>query len=121
MVLSLATQKRDPDTTVIEIAGRITLGRESGQIEVAVLKALADGARKIVLGLGQVSWIDSTGIGIVAYCFGKASQAGVRLCVAAANGRVLEVFKLTRMDQVIDFYPDIDSACAASTKAASAT
>jgi len=106
---------------VIEIAGRITLGRESGQIELAVVKALAEGARKIVIDLGQVAWIDSTGIGIVAYCFGKASQAGVRLCVAAANGRVLEVFKLTRIDQVIDFYPDLASACAASAKAASAT
>jgi anti-anti-sigma factor len=121
MVLSLATQKRDPDTTVIEIAGRITLGRESGQIEVAVVKALEEGARKIVVDLGQVSWIDSTGIGIVAYCFGKAARAGVRLCVAAANGRVLEVFKITRIDQVIDFYPDIASACAASAKAASAS
>ena len=121
MVLSLATQKRDPDTAVIEISGRITLGRESGQIEVAVLKALQEGARKIVIDLGQVAWIDSTGIGIVAYCFGKASQAGVRLCVAAANGRVLEVLQLTRIDQVIDFYSDIASACAASAKAATAT
>src|SRR5579863_1123362 len=120
MVLSLATQKRDPDTTVIEIAGRITLGRESGQIEVAVLKALHEGARKIVIDLGQVSWIDSTGIGIVAYCFGKASQAGAELCVTGAKGRVLEVFRITRIDQVIDFYPDIASACAPSAKAATA-
>jgi len=59
MVLSLATQKLDPDITVIEIAGRINLGRESGQIEVAVLKALAEGARNIVIDLGQVASIDS--------------------------------------------------------------
>jgi anti-sigma B factor antagonist len=121
MVLSLATQKLDPDITVIEIAGRINLGRESGQIEVAVLKAVTEGARNIMIDLGQVASIDSTGIGIIAYCFGKASQAGVRLCVAAASGRVLEVFQLTRLDQVIDFYPDIASACAGSANAVSAT
>ena len=121
MVFTLATQKREPGITVIEIAGRITLGRESGQIEVAVLKALHEGARRIVIDFGQVSWIDSTGIGIVAYCFGKASQAGANLSVAAANGRVLEVFKITRIDQVIDFFPDIASACEAAVKAASAT
>lgn len=121
MVLSLATQKRDPGTTVIEIAGRITRGRESSEIEATVLKAVTEGSRNIVLDLEHVSWIDSTGIGIVAYCFGKASQAGVRLCVSAANGRVREVFKLTRIDQVIDFYPDVASACAPSAKAAAAT
>ena len=121
MVLSLATYKRDPDTTVIEVSGRITLARENAQLEAATAKALNEGARKIVIDLGQVSWIDSTGIGIVAYCFGKAAKAGVKLCVAAANGRVLEVFTITRIHEVIDFFPDIASACAPSARAASAT
>ena len=44
MVLSLTTHKCEPGITVIEISGRIAIGREGGQIEAAVLKALDEGA-----------------------------------------------------------------------------
>jgi anti-sigma B factor antagonist len=111
MVLSLTTRKCAPDITVIEIGGRITLGRESGQIEGAVLKALNEGALKLVIDLAQVSYIDSTGIGIIAYCFGKISQKNAQGAVSGAKGLVLEVFKLTRLDSVISFFPDAASAC----------
>jgi anti-sigma B factor antagonist len=111
MVLSLTTRTCEPDITVIEIGGRITLGRESGQIEAAVLKALNEGVRKLVLDLGQVTYIDSTGIGIIAYCFGKISKSGAQASVAGAKGLVMEVFKITRLDSVIKFFPDSTSAC----------
>jgi anti-sigma B factor antagonist len=111
MVLSLTTRTCEPGITVIEIGGRITLGRESGQIEASVLKALNEGVQKLVIDLSQVSYIDSTGIGIIAYCFGKISQKGAHAAVAGANGLVLEVFKLTRLDSVINFFPDVAAAC----------
>lgn len=119
MVLSLTVGKREPDVTVIEISGRITIGRESGQIDAAVIKALNEGARKLVIDLTHVSFIDSTGIGIIAYCFGKASKAGGQLHVAGASGKVMEVFEITHIDQVIRFFPDINSACEAFSKAVS--
>jgi anti-sigma B factor antagonist len=111
MVLSITTRHCEPDVTVIEINGRITLGRESGQIETLVLKAMGEGALKIVFDLSQVSYIDSTGIGIIAYCFGKISQKGGQAAVAGAVGLVLDVFRLTRLDSVIRFFPDVTAAC----------
>lgn len=111
MVLSVTTRKREPGITVIEIAGRVTLGQERGRIEAAVLKALDEGAQKLVIDLAEVSYIDSTGIGIIAYCFGKIAQKGAHGAVAGAKGLVLEVFKLTRLDTMIHFFPDVDSAC----------
>lgn len=120
MVLSLTVGKREPGVTVVEVNGRITIGRESGQIDSAIIKALDEGSRKLVVDLTHVTFIDSTGIGIIAYCFGKASKAGAELHVAGASGKVMEVFQITHIDQVIRFFPDIDSACASFPKAASA-
>jgi anti-sigma B factor antagonist len=111
MVLSITTRNVEPGITVIEVNGRITLGRESGQIETLVLKALNEGTLKLVFDLSQVTYIDSTGIGIIAYCFGKITQKGAHAVVAGANGLVLDVFKLTRLDSVIRFYPDVAAAC----------
>src|SRR4051812_30089941 len=111
MPLSLTTRACEPGITVIELSGRITLGRESGQIEASILKALNEGSQKIVVDMSGVTYIDSTGIGIIAYCFGKISQKGAKGAVAGANGLVLDVFKLTRIDSVIKFFPDVASAC----------
>src|SRR5580658_4399166 len=111
MVFTLETRKCEPGILVIEIGGSITLGAERGQIQEAVLKALSEGVLKLVFDLSQVAYIDSTGIGIIAYCFGKISQQGAQAAVAGAGGLVKEVFKLTRLDNVIPFFPDVVSAC----------
>jgi anti-sigma B factor antagonist len=113
MLLSVSTQTRDPGVVIVSITGRIALGVEKGQIEDAVVGALKEGVRKIVIDLTHVSYIDSAGIGIIAFCFGKASQLGAQFTVAAADGRVMDVFRITRLDQVVTFCPDVDAACAA--------
>lgn len=118
--LTLETKTCEPGITVIVLGGQITLGRERGQIEAAVLKALSDGARKLVFDLAKVDYIDSTGIGIIAYCFGKISQQSGHAAIAGASGLVKEVFRLTRLDNVITFYPDVPTACEGLTTTTSA-
>ena len=43
----------------------------------------------------------------------KPPRLGAQFTVAGADGRVKDVFRITRVDQVVDFFPDVDSACAA--------
>ena len=112
MMLSLTTRKVGTEIAVVELAGQITLGRESGQIETVILKLLGEGARNIVIDLSKVDYLDSTGIGKIAYCFGKISQTGAQARVSGARGLVFDLFKITRLDSVIRFFPDADTACA---------
>src|ERR1700722_10360521 len=104
MTLSLTTRKHGADIVVVELAGRITLGRESGQIEANILKLLGEGTRKIVIDLSKVDYIDSTGIGKIAYCFGKITQSGAQSRVAGARGLVMDLFRITRLDTAIGFF-----------------
>jgi anti-sigma B factor antagonist len=113
MVLSLTTRTCEPGITVIEISGRIALGRERDQIEATVVKALNAGVERIVIDLKDVSYVDSSGIGAITYCYGKITQKGAHCAVAGAKGLVLDVFHLTRVDSVVPFFPDVESACAA--------
>jgi anti-sigma B factor antagonist len=115
--LTLTTRKCEPGVTVFGIGGSLALGRESGQIEAAVLQALDEGVRRIVIDLSEVGYIDSTGIGIVTYCFNKISQRKGLCAIAGAHGLVLEVFRITRIHTIIPFYPDLAAACAAFTPA----
>jgi anti-sigma B factor antagonist len=111
MGLSLTTRKCEPGITVVELAGRITVGRESNQIETNIVKILKAGVRRIVIDLAKVEYLDSTGIGIIAYCSSKISQAGAESRVSGATGLVMDLFRITRLDTVIRFFPDAISAC----------
>ncbi len=110
--MNLKIEKRNMENgvAVIEIGGRISLGRESGYIQPEVVAAIAEGARTIILDLTAVSHVDSTGIGIMAYCFGKATQGGAELRIVGAKTSVLELFRMTRLVNVIPFFPDVNSA-----------
>ena len=123
MLLTITTRVAEPDILVVEIAGRILLGRECTHVEDTVVKAIDDGARNIVLDLAGVRQIDSSGLGIITLCFGKMSKAGGRFCVAGAHGVVLDILRMTHLDTVIPFSASADEACAAfaTQKAEAAT
>jgi anti-sigma B factor antagonist len=111
MALSITTRKFDNDISIVELAGRMTLGRESGQLEATVVRLLGEGSKKFVIDLSKVDYVDSTGIGRIAYCFGKITQAGAQARVSGAQGLVMDLFRITRLDSVIRFFPDEAGAC----------
>jgi anti-sigma B factor antagonist len=110
MVLKIEKRQLENGVTVIEIGGRIALGRDSTHIEPEMIGAIAEGAKTVIMDLAAVSHIDSTGIGIISYCFGKATQRGAELRIVGAKDNILELFRMTRLVKVIPFFPDVQSA-----------
>jgi len=110
MNLTLEKRQLDNGVTVIELSGRVAVGEASRRIEPEVVAAIDAGASMVVIDLTGVSYIDSTGVGIMAYCFGKAVRNGADLRIAGAQERVLNVFKVTRLVGVVPFYPDLNAA-----------
>ena len=110
--MNLTVEKRqlDDGVTVIELNGRVAIGEASRRIEPEVVTAINDGAKMVVIEMTGVSYIDSTGVGIMSYCFGKAVQNGANLRIAGARDNVLNVFRVTRLVNVVPFYPDLNSA-----------
>ena len=110
--MNLRIEKRVMENgfTVISLGGRIAFGRESSHIEPEVIGAIAEGATTIIMDLSGVSHIDSTGIGIMAYCFGKATEQGAQLRIGGARNSIVELFRMTRLANVIPMFPDVDSA-----------
>ena len=74
--------------------------------------------RKIVLDLSGVTHIDSTGIGTFIASLGKVTQSGGSLAMAGASGLVREGFRVTRLDSIFRFFPDVESAVSALSKPA---
>jgi anti-sigma B factor antagonist len=110
-MLQLHTRNMDSDISILEIAGRITMGRECKELEWSTDKLVQEGKKKVVFDLSGVTHIDSTGVGIIVMCAGKLKQAGGKLHVCA-QGHVEEVLKLTSVDKVVDLHSNIAAASA---------
>ena len=101
----IQTKHLQPDIVVLEITGRITIGRECKQLEWAVDSLVREKRKKIIFDLTGLTHIDSTGIGIIVMSAGQMKEAGGELRVAGATGHVEQVLKMTNVHQIVGLYP----------------
>lgn len=114
--------RRMPISVTTSEAGEVNIVHVSGEIDVtsaAVLRdaleaLIADGRRRLTLDLGGVTFMDSTGLGIVVGRLKKLTRHGGTLTVVVSHERVLRVFTITGLDRLIDIHPDLEGAVRAA-------
>ena len=96
--------------TIVDVSGRITLG-EGNVILREIVRDLAEkGARAIVLNLGEVQYIDSSGVGELVKAHTTIRNQRGQLKLANLNKRVHDLLELTRLSAVFDIQKDETSA-----------
>ncbi len=110
MILDIKDRRIEPDIVVLELNGKIILGNESKRLEWRVDECLKQNQKKVIFDLTGVTTLDSTGLGIITFCYGKLRQAGGGLRVAGAQGMVGQTLKLTNVDGLVGAYPSVDVA-----------
>src|SRR5580692_5841836 len=96
LMLEIQTKRLPPDIVVLEITGRITIGRECKQLEWATDTLVREQKeKKIIFDLTGVTHMDSTGVGIIVMSAGIVKEAGGQLRLAGANPHIETVFKVT--------------------------
>lgn len=110
-MLNILKKQVEPDVTVLEISGRLAIGRDCQEVEWQMEDLLKNQKTKVVFDLTGLQYIDSTGIGIIVMCHGKLKKSGGELRVACPQGVVDDTIKLTRVDQIVPLFP----TCAAAT------
>ena len=100
--------------TVMDFTGRLSMpGIVVTEVERTIKLQIERGARKLVLDLSKVEYLDSSGVGVLAVSAGAMGKTGGRVMIAGAHGRVEEVLLLTNLNRIIGMYPDVAAACAA--------
>ena len=97
---------------VIDCTGRIVFGDEASQLRETVKRELADNNR-LVLNLGEVSYIDSGGIGTLVSLFTTARNAGGDIKLANLTKRVGDLLQITKLITVFESYDDENKAASA--------
>ncbi len=100
------TSRQVGDVTVIDAAGRITLGEGSSTFRDAIKDLVTKGEKKVLLNLGEVSYIDSSGIGELVSGFTTLSNAGGRLKLLNLTKRVQDLLQITKLYTVFEVFDD---------------
>ncbi len=90
--------------SVLDLSGKIVLGEGDGQIRERIKDLLADGQRKILLNLGDVSYIDSAGLGALISSYTTTKREGGQLKLVSLTKRIQDLLAITKLITVFDTY-----------------
>ncbi len=92
------------DAHVLDIDGRIVLGKETMAVRNTIKDLLHNGVKKIVLNLREVNYIDSSGVGELVSSFTAVAKEGGQLRLLNLTAKVREILAITRLLTVFQDY-----------------
>ena len=101
-----ASTRQVNGVTVVDMSGRITLGEGSVILREAVKDLVAKGQKKILLNLGDVTYIDSSGIGELVSAFTSVRNQGGELKLLNLTKKVHDLLQITKLYTVFDIKDD---------------
>ncbi len=105
-----ATAREISGITVVDVTGRITLGEGSAMLREMVRDMMTKGQLKIILNLGDVTYIDSSGIGELVSGFTTVKNHGGELKLLNLTKKVHDLLQITKLYTVFDVHNDEGSA-----------
>jgi len=94
------------DIVILDLRGRSTMGCGGELLSSNLQKLVADGKRKLLLNLTELTQIDSSGLGIIVRSYVSLRQKGGDLKLLCPWGRVLQVLNVLRLLNLIPSFED---------------
>lgn len=115
MSMKVSTRQVD-GVTILDLSGRITLGEGSVTLRDAIRDLVNKGEKHILLNLGDVSYIDSSGIGELVSAYTSVKNAGGELKLLNLTKKVHDLLQITKLYTVFDVKDDEASAVGSFSK-----
>ena len=102
-----------PEVTMLVVGGEVDF-EVSPQLKARIMRAIKGGARRLILDLSDVTFIDSTAIGVLAGTLERLDESGGgSLSVVCTHEKVMQIFEITGLDSVITVHASREDALAA--------
>ena len=98
------------NVTVVEVHGRIVEDEPAGELDKALRGLIREKKVNTILDISDVSWFDSTGIGILVSHYVSAKKLGGRVLLLKANDKVKTLMKLVHLYERFGWADDTDHA-----------
>jgi anti-sigma B factor antagonist len=114
-----ANTSKTNGVTVVYLSGAILFGEESASLRTLV-KGLLNQSTQIVLDLGDVTYIDSGGLGTLVALYASARKMGGDIRLARVGRRASEVLTITKLITLFEVFDTTESAVSSFKRAAPA-
>jgi len=105
--MDLRTKTREAGSvTIVDVSGRIVLGEESAALRGLIVDLLSRGRKQILLNLGNVSYIDSSGLGNLVSAFSSVRKQGGELKLLSLTNKAHDALQITKLYTVFDIKDD---------------
>jgi anti-sigma B factor antagonist len=111
-----ASNRQVDGVAVVDMSGRITLGEGSVVLRDTIRDLIGKGSKKILLNLGDVTYIDSSGIGELVSAFTAVRREGGELKLLNLTKKVHDLLQITKLYTVFDIKDDEATAIKAFAK-----
>jgi anti-sigma B factor antagonist len=111
MELSLAN-RTVAEHTVLEVGGEVDV-YTAPKLRERLVELVDGGARHVVVDLGRVDFLDSTGLGVLVGALKRLRAAGGTFGLVCSKEPLLKIFRITALDQVFPIFASVDEAAAA--------
>ena len=100
------TTRQVGDVTVVDAAGRITLGEGASMFRDKIRDLVSGGNKKLLLNLAEISYIDSSGIGELVSGFTTVTNQGGSVKLLNLTKRVQDLLQITKLYTVFEVFDD---------------
>ena len=104
------TTRQVGDVTIVDAVGRITLGEGASAFRDSIRDLAANGHKKLLLNLAEISYIDSSGIGEMVSSFTTVTNHGGQLKLLGLTKRVKDLLQITKLYTVFEVFDDESTA-----------
>ncbi len=105
------------DVAVLFLSGKMMGGPDTMRVHEHTKGLIADGLRKLVIDLGDVKWLNSSGMGVLIMCLTSMKNAGGSLKLAAITEKVESLLMITHLMTVFETVETADRAVATMASA----
>lgn len=106
-------EKVENHVAILTLSGKMMGGPETTALHDYIRNLINDKITKVVIDLGEVKWMNSSGMGVLMACMTTLSNANGKLVLARVSEKVNSLLMITQLIKVFETYENVDRAKAA--------
>ena len=103
-------QREHEGITILDLKGRVAAGPEATQFRESMNKLSEGGVNTIILNMGGIDYVDSTGLGALVMVYTTQNRAGGKVKLLNLSQRQIELLVMTKLATVFEIFDDEQDA-----------
>jgi anti-sigma B factor antagonist len=103
-------ERKVGEVTILDVSGKMVASENPGRLKDKVTSLVFQGQKQVIINLGNVTYVDSSGLGEMVACHGSAVRGGGEVKLANTGKKIKDLLIMTKLLTVFDAHDSEDAA-----------